>query len=111
MLRRALFSTILAFGVLAFLAAPAQACSVTATCASSCTLNLTCPNGCPIYCENNPVPASLSCTGSSTCNAVDGSYVECDGNHTYCAPFMCTQGTTWIQCNNNQVVSCPDPCD
>lgn len=109
MLRRSLVFAAVIIGSLAFLPPPAEGdCHATAYCTSSCTLELTCPNGCPLYCANNPSPLFVTCSGSNKC--IDGGdHVECDGNSQYCAPYMCSQGSNWVQCNNSGPIYCPEP--
>ena len=112
MLRRAAFFTLLILGVLAIVPPQAQAgCNASTYCPSSCFLSLTCSNGCEIACTNQPSPWMVSCTGSSTCSVGQETYdfVECDGNRTYCYPYVCSQGRDWLQCNNNEVTYCPGP--
>lgn len=109
--RRALFTIGLVLGILVILPAPTRAgiCTASLDCPSTCSLQLTCPdNGCPISCVNHPYPASVGCTGSSSCSVTADS-IFCDGNQYICPPFECIQGSDWIQCSNNEIIHCPGP--
>ena len=109
MLRRVVFAAILAFGVLVIIPSAADgACNAWLSCPSSCSIELICPNQCSIYCFNIPTPPSVSCSGNSSCSVGEDS-VTCDGTSHYCAPYICTQGETWVQCNNNEIIYCPGP--
>lgn len=119
MLPRAVLSAVLALGAFAILPGPAQGCSEWASCPSSCSLELTCPNGCQISCFNRPSPPSVSCSsscnecssGSTTAGGISYPWVACDGYSYTCAPYICTQGSTWIKCNNDEVIYCTEgPC-
>lgn len=112
MLRRAVFFTLLAFGALAVPPDAQASCYVKLYCPSSCSLSLTCPGGSQISCTNQPVPYSVECHGATSCatgqqgtNPVQA-FVQCDGSRVYCYPYACSQGSNWIQCNNQGPVVC-----
>jgi hypothetical protein len=85
-------------------------CTASTSCPVTCSLSLTCPGGCTISCVNHPNPASVSCSGQSSCSVTSNS-VFCDGNQYICPPFECTQTSNSVQCSNNETIYCPDPGD
>lgn len=113
MLRKAVFFIVLALGVLVIGSPDAQAaCSATVYCQSSCSLSLDCPGGGQISCVNIPLQPQVSCSGNScssgqySLNGVIYDYVQCDGNRVTCYPYVCSQGSNWIQCNNSGPITC-----